>query len=213
MDYAANIRHYAHQPLTHQLLISMLKDYKRPNDKIHLLLKEGVLQSIKKGLYIAGPALGMVRKPEPILLANHIWGPSYVSCETALAYHGFIPERVYEITSMTTKASRTFNTPVGIYTYTKLALPYYSFGLQRVQLSDDEWALIASPEKAVCDKIITTTGILFRSKKTVREFLLENMRMEESKLKELNTQEIASWVQDAVKEKSLIILTETINEL
>jgi predicted transcriptional regulator of viral defense system len=59
-------------------------------------LRDGLIIPVKKGLYIAGPALNS-GKPEPFLLANHILGPSYISLETALAYHGFIPERVYEL--------------------------------------------------------------------------------------------------------------------
>jgi hypothetical protein len=78
MDLNQVIRSYSKQPLTHQLLMSLFKEYQRPNDKIHRLLNEGSLQSIRKGLYIAGPALH-TGKPEPILLANHILGLSYVS--------------------------------------------------------------------------------------------------------------------------------------
>ena len=111
MDLYQAIRSYASQPLTHQVVVSLLKGYKRPNDKVHALLNEGVLESVKKGLYIAGPAI-KTAKPEPFLLANHILGPSYVSLDTALSYHGWIPERVYEVASMTTKASRKFTTPL-----------------------------------------------------------------------------------------------------
>jgi hypothetical protein len=212
MDYAAHIRRYAHQPLTHQLLISLLKSLQQPNDKIHKLMRDGLLSSVRKGLYIAGPLLN-AGQPEPILVANHILGPSYVSVETALAYYGFIPERVYEVSSMTTKAARTFNTPVGTYSYTKLPLPYYAFGIRQVKLADDQFALIASPEKAICDMVVTTAGLLFRSKKSAREFLLENMRMEEEKLKGLDTQEMSTWLADAAKGESLQMIITAIQEL
>src|SRR4051812_41377652 len=130
MDYRSILTHYANQPLSHQLLVSILKGYQRPNDKIYQLAKEGVIQPVKKGLYIAGPALNIDRRPEPFLLANHILGPSYVSVETALSHHGLIPERVYEIASMTTQAPRKFNTSLGLFTYTRLPLPYYAFGIR-----------------------------------------------------------------------------------
>ena len=128
MNLREAIQSYSGQPLTHQLLMSLLKDYKRPNDKIHALIKEGVLENIKKGLYVTGPTL-KVNRPEPFLLANHILGPSYISLDSALSYHAFIPERVYELTSMTTKASRRFQTPMGVFTYIRLSLPYYSYGI------------------------------------------------------------------------------------
>jgi len=52
MDLLQSIRKYAGQPITHQLLTSLLKDYNRPNDKIHSLIKEGYLLAIKRGIYI-----------------------------------------------------------------------------------------------------------------------------------------------------------------
>ncbi|MBT1707937.1 hypothetical protein KK062_06880 [Fulvivirgaceae bacterium PWU5] len=212
MDFVDRIRQYAHQPLTHQLLLSVLKSFKQPNDKIHKLMRDGFIEPVKKGLYVAGPRLNS-GKPEPFLLANHILGPSYVSMETALAYHGFIPERVYEIASATTKTSRKFVTAVGTFTYTRIALPYYAFGIQREMLSEDQYAMVASPEKAICDKVITTAGLLLRSKKSAREFLLENMRMDEDKLSELNTEKMSTWVGHSIKEESLQMLIDAIRDL
>jgi hypothetical protein len=212
MDYVDQIRRYAHQPLTHQLLASLLKAFKRPNDKIHKLMHDGLIEPIKKGVYVAGSQLSAI-KPEPFLLANHILGPSYVSLETALAYHGYIPERVYEIASMTTKASRTFETRVGTFTYTRIAIPYYTFGINWVKLAEDQYAMVASPEKAICDKVITTSGLLLRSKKSAQEFLVENMRMDEEKLKGLDTNEMLTWVADSMKEQSLLMVIKAIQDL
>ncbi|MFN8417584.1 MAG: hypothetical protein U0U66_14740 [Cytophagaceae bacterium] len=213
MDLNQKIRSYASQPLTHQLVLSLLKDYKRPNDKVHELLTKGILQSIKKGLYIAGPSLMMSNRPEPFLLANHILGPSYVSLDTALSYHGLIPERVYEIASMTIKASRTFTTPVGTFTYRKVSLPYYSFGIHQARLSANQYAMVASPEKALFDKIITTPGVVLRSQKNVLDYLLDNLRMDEEPLKGLNTKSMIDWLPDAPKKESLLQVIKTIQQL
>lgn len=213
MDYRPVLSRLSNQPLPHQLLVSIFKEYERPNDKIYQLAKEGVIQSVKKGLYVAGPALNIDRKPEPFLLANHILGPSYVSVETALSYHGLIPERVYEIASMTTQAPRKFNTPLGTFTYTRLPLPYYAFGIRSEKLADDQYAMVASPEKALCDKIVTTSGLLFRSKKAAKQFLLENMRMDEDVLRQLNIKEMASWIKGSLKEESLSNVVNVLQEL
>ncbi len=213
MDYRHALKRLSNQPLSHQLLVSLFKDYERPNDKIYQLAKEGVIQSIKKGLYVVGPALNTDRKPETFLLANHILGPSYVSVETALSYHGLIPERVYEIVSMTTQAPRKFNTPLGTFTYTRLPLPYYAFGIRSEKLADDQYAMVASPEKALCDKIITTSGLLFRSRKAAKEFLLENMRMDEDALRQLNAKEMMTWIKGSLKEESLSMVVNVIQEL
>jgi hypothetical protein len=212
MDIHQTIRSFATQPLPHQVLLSILKGYKRPNDKVHALLREGALTSVRKGLYIAGPAVATER-PGDFLLANHILGPSYVSLDTALSYYGLIPERVFETTSMTTKTSREFSTPLGIFSYTRLPVPYYSFGIRRVQLAEDQFALVASPEKTLTDKVISTAGLLLRSKKATAEWLLENCRIDENGLKELNTRMMSEWLQDAPKKESLAMLIRTIDDL
>lgn len=192
--------------------MSLLKDYKRPNDKIHALLREGVLEYIKKGLYVAGPIL-KVNRPEPFLLANHILGPSYVSLESALSYYGFIPERVYAITSITIKATRKFETPMGVFSYIRLPLPYYSFGIQQTKLSDQQYAMMASPEKALCDKVVTTSGLQLRTKKNAMSYLIDDLRMERDNLKELNMKAISEWLPFAAKKATLEILIKTINSL
>jgi hypothetical protein len=212
MDINQIVREHASQPITHQLLLSFLKDYKRPNDKIKALKTEGVLASIKKGLYIAGPKTGGA-KLENGLLANHIYGPSYVSLDTALSYYGLIPERVYEVASMTTKASKEFKTSRGLFTYTHLPLPYYAFGINRINLSSDQCAMIASPEKALCDKIVSTPGILLRSPAQASAYLLEDLRMDESNLKGLNCEMISSWLTDAPKKDSLEMALKIIQNL
>jgi len=213
MDYQSTIRSLSSQPIPHQLLMTLLRDYDRPNDKIHSLLKDGTLQSIRKGLYIAGPAINEGKKPEPFLVANHILGPSYVSLETALSYHGLIPERVYEIASMTTKSARKFSTPLGSFTYTKLPLPYYAYGIDSVKLADDQYALIASPEKALFDKIVTTSGVLFRSKKSVLEYLIENLRVDEDMLRKLDTKVMNTWLANSLKKESLSIAIEALKSI
>ncbi|WP_069658706.1 type IV toxin-antitoxin system AbiEi family antitoxin domain-containing protein [Arcticibacter eurypsychrophilus] len=212
MDINQMVRQYSSQPIPHQLLMSFLKDYKRPNDKIRALKSEGVIESIKKGLYVAGSKVSS-SKPENGLLANHIYGPSYVSMDTALAYYGLIPERVYETTSMTTKSSKEFKTPIGIFTYTHLPLPYYAFGLKRIELSSDQYAIFASPEKALCDKIVSTSGILLRSVAQASAYLLENLRMDESSLKDMNIEMINTWLVDAPKKESLIMVVKMIKNL
>src|SRR5690554_4526228 len=186
MEITRIIGSHADQLLPHQLLMSWLKGYKRPKDKILGLKAQGILEPLKKVLYIAGPSISET-KPDTFLIANHLLGPSYVSLETALSYYGLIPERVYEISSMTTKASRSFNTVMGVFTYTRLPLPYYSFGLNMLQLPSNQYAIAASPEKALCDKIVTTSGLTLRSIRNAYNYLVHNMRIDESALKNLDT--------------------------
>ncbi|MCX2481340.1 hypothetical protein OQY15_19740 [Pedobacter sp. MC2016-15] len=212
MDIHRALREISNQPLTHQLLASILKDYKRPNDKILSLKVDGLIEPIKKGLYIAGRSLGSER-PERAVLANHIFGPSYLSMDSLLAHHGLIPEKVFAVTSMTTKVSRKFQTNIGLYTYTKLPLPYYAFGLATVSLSKYQQAIMATPEKALCDKIATTAGITLRSQSSARDYIFGNLRMEEEDIAKFDLNAMISWLENAPKRKSLEMLISMIEKI
>ena len=212
MTIKENICEYAEQPLNRQIMMDLLKEYNRPNDKINELVKKGELISIKKGLYMPGPKLNIAR-PEPFLVANHLWGPSYVSLESALSYWGLIPEKVYEVSSITTKTSKEYKTPIERFSYFRAPLPYYSFGIKRVHLTPRQVVLIASPEKAICDKIIHTPGILLRSQHQALAYLVDDLRIDEEMLKKLDLTAIRSWIEDAPKKASLTMLVKTISGL
>lgn len=212
MTFRRDIQEYVHAPLTHQIVSDVLAAYRRPNDKINDLVQSGLLISLRRGLYVPGPELDLPL-PHDFVIANHLRGPSYVSLETALSHWGMIPERVYEINSITLKTSHVYDTPIGRFTYRHLDAPYYSFGLQREEFQENEFALIASPEKAICDKIITTAGITLRSQSQTMDFLMEDLRMDEDVLIRLDLNTISSWIVDAPKASSLEMLVNTLQRL
>lgn len=212
MSFRDHIQTYAEEPLTRQLMMSLLSGYKRPNDKINELVKNGDLTTIKKGLYIPGPKMNML-KPEPFLVANHLRGPSYVSLETALSYWGLIPERVYEISSVTIKSTTSYKTPMGRFSYFHTSLPYYAYGIQSVFLTPKQVVLIASPEKALCDKIVMTAGIFLRSSRQVLAFLMDDLRMDEEMLRKFDIDGLASWIGNAPKKSSLEMLVKTLRAI
>lgn len=212
MSFQEAIQSYAEQPITKQLLLDMLKEYKRPHDKIDELVKQQMLLQIKRGLYITGPRLNMA-VPEPFLIANHLHGPSYVSIDAALSHWQLIPERVYEVSSVTTGKSKTYKTCVGKFSYIHLPLPYYSFGVKQVVLTKKQTVMMASPEKALCDKIITTSGVLLRSAKQTLELLIEDFRINKEMLRDLDTIAISGWLQDAPQKNGLSVLVKTLKSL
>ena len=212
MKILQSIRNLSSQPLTHQLLTSLLKDYKRPNDKIHELISAGIIEPVKKGLYLPSAKISENRT-EPFLLANHMLGPSYVSFDSALSYHGLIPERVFEVSSATIKASRRFETSTGTFSFIRIPLPYYSFGIRQIEVGKNQNALIASPEKALFDKIISTAGLKLRSKIAAGEYLIENLRIDEDQLKQLDVQEMETWLSDSPKRESLTQIIKLITGL
>lgn len=212
MSFHENIQVYSEQPLNKQLLLDLLKEYKRPYDKIDELVKQEILVQLKRGLYIPGTKLD-IALPEPLLIANHLYGPSYISLDTALSHWGLIPERVYEISSVTTNDTKMYKTAVGRFSYRNMPLPYYSFGIKQVQLTKKQTVLMASMEKALCDKIIATSGVLLRSVKQTLELLIEDFRIDENNLRMLEITTIISWLKDAPKENSLITLIKALKSL
>ncbi len=209
MKIEQSIHEFISQPLTHQLLVSLLKDYKRPNDKINELVKSGQLLTLKKGLYIwDSPNI-----PELFGIANVIYAPSYVSVESALSFRGLIPERVFSVVSMSFKSSKIFENQLGKFEYRKIPLPYYSLGIKREELRENQFALMATSEKALMDKVVTTSGVLLRSVESARVFMIENLRIDEDQLKLLDTNLMKIWAEVAPKEDSIKNLIKAIETL
>lgn len=180
---------FPRQEFDYQTLLDVLKDYSRPRDKISDLIRKNIIIRVKKGLYILGE--GYRRQPySKELLANLIYGPSYISLDYALQYHGMIPERVEAVTSVTTGRSRRFTTPLGLFIYRNIPLPAYRFGMTRIETQGGTAFLIANAEKALCDKIREDRGTGLRSLKDMRNYLCEGLRISEVSLAEMNPEHI-----------------------
>jgi predicted transcriptional regulator of viral defense system len=80
-------------PFTRGALTQMLKEYSSPNDKISSWLANGDIISLKKGLYVVSE-MHREQKLNLEIIANQIYGPSYVSLDWALQFYGVIPEKV-----------------------------------------------------------------------------------------------------------------------
>ena len=111
--------------LDYSALMSHLQNYKAPDRKLTTLLRSSALIRVKKGLYVLGDEYRQMPVSRE-LLANLIFGPSYISQEYALQYYGLIPERVETITSMTNKRKKEFDTPFGRFTYTYINTERFS---------------------------------------------------------------------------------------
>lgn len=203
---------YTQAPIAHHVLMEALGEYRRPNDKISELIKSGELLALRRGLYVPGPEMDLPY-PDLFVIANNLRGPSYISMESALSYWGLIPERTYEVSSVTLKTSKLYRTPIGRFSYQYVASPYYSFGLQSVQLKEQQTAIIASREKALCDKIILTTGVFLRSIRQTKDFLIEDLRIDEENLLNLDITVMKTWLDDAPKRSSITMLIKTLESL
>ncbi len=164
------------------LLTNALSSYSGVRQKINELLKAGIITRVKKGLYTFGPEYNQ----KPVckeVLANLIYGPSCISLEYALSYHGLIPERVDTITSVTPKRDKEFQTPLGNFTYRYLGADKYPHGIEQVWIDQNHPVLMASQEKAVCDYIVLNK---IEDDTNILEFLESDLRIDEQNWKQFN---------------------------
>ena len=166
------------------LLTSALSSYAAVRQKINELIKSGTIIRVKKGLYTFGPEYNQVPIRKEVL-ANLIYGPSCISLEYALSYHGLIPERVETVTSVTPKRDKEFNTPLGRFTYRYLTAEKYPHGIEQVWLDKNHPILIASPEKALCDYIVLNK--IESDDFQAQEFLQSDLRIDNWKQFDANT--------------------------
>ena len=151
-----------------------------PNEKIRALEKDGQLIRLKRGLYVVSDEVS--GKPvNACLCANHIYGPSYVSQQWALRWYGLIPERVYTMTSVTTKRTRIFENSIGRFTYEQVKPEYFAIGIDHVE-EDGITFLIASREKALCDMILHDSYLPPQSVKGLLQYLEEDIRFDMDEL-------------------------------
>ena len=132
--------------------------------------QKGYIRKIARGCYVFADA--PVDENLLMRVANRLYRPSYVSLETALARHRLIPEQVYAMTSVSTRRTYAFDTPLGRFSYRTVHRGLF-FGYQVV----DGGVRLATPEKALLDYFhlnpSLTSGDDFESLRIDRDVLRE----------------------------------------
>ncbi len=165
-------------------LMNKLSNYADPWGRIRRLLKAGEIVRVKKGLYVLGPDYG---KPySNLVLANLIFGPSYVSFASALAHYGLIPEAPGPVWSVTPRRKKSFSTPVGHFEYFPQNLPLFTMGMARITIEGQKFALMATPEKALFDFAHMRLNSSPATNVSPLDFLTEDLRIEEYFLRKLS---------------------------
>lgn len=121
--------------------------------KVNKALKNQELIKIRRGLYILAEKYRR-KKISTLYLANRIVPQSYISLESALSFHGWIPERVSTVRSILgIGRSKTFVTPFGEFAYYQLPTNPCEFltSVSRIEEINGEPFLIASPLRALAD--------------------------------------------------------------
>jgi len=195
------------QTLTEQLLEEGLNDRvltdiqlgrlisgssQRRYNLVNRAMKAGELIRLRRGLYML-PDKYRSKPCHPYALAQRLVPGSYVSLETALAFHGWIPEAVYTTASVVPgRKSKDFNCePLGRFTFHPLAIrPGYFLELvERVQLGEQA-VLMARPVRAlldlVCLKKMDWQGL---------SWLVQGMRIDEEMLNRVTGAELRTLKQ------------------
>lgn len=192
-------------PFDTAALKAALDDYKSPKDKITTLEQSGLLIRLKRGLFVVAPML----HSQPLskeLIANHIYGPSYISLQTALSFYGLIPERVHTVCSMTTKRSSSFINPLGNFDYISVPAAYFAIGIRQEIVNNNYAYLIATPEKALCDMIVETKGLKLQSIKAMQNYLEEDLRIDLSVIEHYDIDIINQCIELGSKKRELTLL-------
>lgn len=192
-------------PLDFATISRMIGEYKSPRDKISKMEKAGELIRLKKGMFAVSPEI--TKSPlSKELIANHLLGPSYISLESALSYYGLIPEKVLITRSVTLKRSKSYSTPLGVFEYISVPYKYFSIGVNMNIIEDTYAFLMAEPEKALCDVILTTPNMRIQSEKAMFLYLEENLRFDFSYSSSWNLEIIEQCIQAGKKKREFKLL-------
>lgn len=180
-------------------------DARRFNLVKRAIAREKLLH-LRRGFYCLAPRYR--RRPLNLfVLSQHIYGPSTVSLEAALSLHGWIPEGVRAVTCATSKRSRNFNTPVGIFTYSRVVCRPFLTGVT-VEKTEGESFFLASPWRAVADYVF-----FYKKDWKGMEPLVNSLRIEEEMLIQSDRSELPTLVKNFKSRRVKRFLSGVMKEL
>lgn len=144
------------------------------------LVKNKEIERLKNGLYVFSPK-NQNNPINKLVLANLLFGPSYVSLESAFEYYGLIPERVFNVTSVTAKRTKNFDTLIGSFIYRKIPKECFAYGIRYISSANGHFT-IASKEKAILDKLYLDLP----KSSSAFDYLRDSLRIEEEDLVKLD---------------------------
>lgn len=156
---------------------------------VNRAIREGALIRVKRGTYVLS-APYRADPVHPFAVAQGLLPGSYVSFETALAYHGWIPEMVFPTASVSpVRKTLEYETDAfGAFAFHPLAIHNYYLltGVDRVVLGKLT-ALVAQPLRAILDLVA-----LRKQSWQGLDWLTNGMRIDEAKLLALKRKDFAA---------------------
>jgi predicted transcriptional regulator of viral defense system len=152
MNYITFKNTFIDQPVISTSLLFGITDKIQPlRNQMNRWQEKGLIIKLRKGLYLLNEHDRKIN-PSRIFLANAFYSPSYVSTEYALGFYDLIPEKVEDVTSVTTKNVKRFKNPFGTFIYQHLKTGLF-FGFKEMLDENQMPVHIAEPEKAMLDFI------------------------------------------------------------
>ena len=191
--------------LEYNYIMDNLKSYASPKAKLTYMLKKGELIRLRRGLYISNDS-----PAGRFTLANRIYGPSYVSFESALAWYGLIPEKTVAVTSacMGKNRNKSFDTPLGSFIFRDVPQRVYPYDIVRGSEQGVPF-LIATKEKALCDTLARIAKI--NTKDDLVELLFADLRLDDEAIKKLDSSDIC-FLASLYKKKTVTLFCMYLQE-
>ena len=164
---------------------------------VHRAARAGEVIRLKPGLFLLQKSYRRT-DPHPYVVAALLHAPSHVRLETALSYHGLIPEAVYQTASVTVARSRVFDTPIGRFTFHRVPARDPRAGVQALRLAPDAWAFVASALRAVADLVYLRPSVTWAVDGLA--FLTESLRIEGEDLEQIDFS-ACQEIQDSVSSR------------
>lgn len=155
---------------------------------VNRALKDGSLIRLKRGTYTLAQTYHSAPL-HPFAVAQALHQGSYISFESALAFHGWIPEAVF-VTASVTPGRKTLELPAtayGAFKFHPLAIEDYRFlyGVRRVSF-DKHTAFVAQPLRALMDLVA-----LRKVQWSGLDWLTDGMRIDDDVLLSLSRKDFA----------------------
>jgi len=150
---------------------------------VHRACHAGEVLRLKPGLFVLSPPYRK-SEPHPFAVAAVLHAPSHISLESALSYHGLIPEAVYQVSSVTVRRSREFSTPLGVFSFRRVPARAPRAGIEAVAVARHGWAFVASPLRAIADAVYLNKEITWKGNGLA--YLTESLRIEEDDLRSIS---------------------------
>jgi hypothetical protein len=117
------------------------------------------------------------------------------------------------LTSVCTKRSKSFENEIGVFNYYRAKEQYAGIGIDSQSQDGIHYFLIATIEKALCDKIVFTKNLQLQSLKSVQRFLEDDLRTDFSGIEKFNFQIIDQCRECGIKENELSFLEKYLRNL